>query len=132
MMSTTPDPSPVAGAASVEDVMDLAACRYVDFPGIGTIDLDTPKLPGNDRELLEAVMDQMFSKPMILETIASVASALHQYEGAGGSAPPAVPEAAEGVLEESAAGVDRSQPRLRPWHRRPERTTVRPCPSPQK
>jgi hypothetical protein len=41
------------GVASVEDVMDLAACRDVDFPSIGTIDLDAPELPGNDRELLE-------------------------------------------------------------------------------
>jgi hypothetical protein len=82
MMSTAPEPSLIASAASVEDVMDLAACRYVDFPGIGTIDLNTPELPGNDRELLEAAMDQMFSKPTILETITLVASALHQYEGA--------------------------------------------------
>jgi hypothetical protein len=40
VISTALEPSPVAGAASVEDVMDLAACRYVDFPGIGTVDLD--------------------------------------------------------------------------------------------
>jgi hypothetical protein len=41
------------GAASVEDVVDLAACRYLDFPDIGTIDLDTFELPSNDREMLE-------------------------------------------------------------------------------
>jgi hypothetical protein len=52
VMSTTPEPSPSAGAASVEAVMDLAACRYVDFPGIGTIDLNAPELPSNDREML--------------------------------------------------------------------------------
>jgi hypothetical protein len=34
--STVPEPSPAAGAATVEDVMDLAACRYMDFSGIGT------------------------------------------------------------------------------------------------
>jgi hypothetical protein len=37
-----PEPSPAAGAASVEDVTDLAPCQYVDFPDIGTIDLDAP------------------------------------------------------------------------------------------
>jgi hypothetical protein len=42
----------------------------------------------------------MFAKPSILDTITSVASALRQYEGVGGSAPLAAPEAAEEVLEE--------------------------------
>jgi hypothetical protein len=84
----------------------MAACRYVDFPGIGTIDLDAPELPGNDRELLEVVMERMFAGLMILETIGSVASVLRQYESAGGSAPPAMLEAAEGVLAESAAGAE--------------------------
>jgi hypothetical protein len=45
----------------------------------------------------------MFTKPSILDTIVSVASALRQYEGVGGSAPPTAPEAEDGVLEESAA-----------------------------
>jgi hypothetical protein len=40
--STALEPSPAAGAVSVEDAAALAACRYVDFPGIGTIDLDAP------------------------------------------------------------------------------------------
>jgi hypothetical protein len=37
--------------------MDLVACRYVDFPGIGTVDLDTPELPTNDREMLEVATE---------------------------------------------------------------------------
>jgi hypothetical protein len=48
----------------------------------------------------------MFADSSILETIASVASALCQYEVAGSPAPPAAPEAAEGVLKESAAGAE--------------------------
>jgi hypothetical protein len=51
VISTTQEPSPaagVSGATSVEDVMDLAVCRYVDFPGIGTINLDAPELARND------------------------------------------------------------------------------------
>jgi hypothetical protein len=86
--STVLAPSPAAGAASAEDVTDLAACRYVDFPSIGTIELDAPELPSNDREVLEAVTERMFAEPSILDTIASVASALRQYEGTSGSAPP--------------------------------------------
>jgi hypothetical protein len=52
-----PEPSPAAGAASVEDVMDLAACRYMDFPGIETINLDAPELPSNDREMLSVATE---------------------------------------------------------------------------
>jgi hypothetical protein len=104
--STVPKCLLATGAVSVEDAMDLVACRYVDFPGIGTIDLDTPELPSNDREMLEVATDRIFAEPSILDTIASVASALRQYEGAGGSALPAASEAAEGVLKESTAGIE--------------------------
>jgi hypothetical protein len=79
VMSMAPKASPAVGVVPVEEVMDMVACRFVDFPGIGTINLDTPELPGNGRELLEAVTEQMFVEPTILETIASVASALGQY-----------------------------------------------------
>jgi hypothetical protein len=84
----------------------LSSCRYVDFPGIGTVDLNAPEHPSNDRKVLEVVMEQMFADPSILDTIASVASALHPDEGAGGSAHPAAPEAAERVLGESTVGMD--------------------------
>jgi hypothetical protein len=70
------------------------------------INLNAPELSSNDREMLEVAMERMFAEPLILETIASVASVLHQYESAGGSAPLAAPEVAEGVLEESAAGAE--------------------------
>jgi hypothetical protein len=106
VMSMVPEPSPVAAAASVEDVMDLAACWFVDFPGIWTVDLDAPDLLSNDLEMLEVATEQMFAEPSILETIVSVASALRQCEGAAGSALPAAPEAAKGVLEESTTGAE--------------------------
>jgi hypothetical protein len=48
----------------------------------------------------------MFTEPSILETIASIMSVLRQYEGASGSVPHAAPKAAEGVLEEPAAGAE--------------------------
>jgi hypothetical protein len=78
----------------------------VDFPGIRTIDLDAPKLPSNDREMLEVATERMFTEPSILDTITSVASALRQYKGASSSAPPAASEAAVEVFEESAAGTE--------------------------
>jgi hypothetical protein len=56
--------------------------------------------------MLEVATERMFTEPSILDTIVSVASALHQYEGAGGSTLPAASEVAEGVLEESAAGTE--------------------------
>jgi hypothetical protein len=114
--SMVPESSPAAGSASVEGVADLASCRYVDFPVIRIIDLDTPELPSNDREMLEVAMERMFTDPLISDTIASVTSALRQDEGAGGSTPPAASEAAVEVLEESTTGtesvVDVSPPSL--------------------
>jgi hypothetical protein len=56
-MSTAPEPSPVAVAVSVKDMMDLAACRFVDFPGIRTVDLDVPELPSNEQEMLQVAME---------------------------------------------------------------------------
>jgi hypothetical protein len=56
--------------------------------------------------MLEVAMERMFAEPSILETIASVASALRQYKGASGSALPATPEAAEGVLMEPTTGAE--------------------------
>jgi hypothetical protein len=75
-----PKSSTVAGTTSVENAVDLASCRFVDF--------DAPELPSNDREMLEVAIEQMFMDPSILDTITSVASALRQDEGAGGLAPP--------------------------------------------
>jgi hypothetical protein len=40
--STAPEPSPAVGTVSVESTVDM------DFPDIGTIDLDDPELPSND------------------------------------------------------------------------------------
>jgi hypothetical protein len=65
------------GAVSVESAADLAFCRYVDFPGIRTINLDAPELRSNSREMLEVATERMFVQPSILDTIAPVASALH-------------------------------------------------------
>jgi hypothetical protein len=56
--------------------------------------------------MLEVAMEWMFAEPSILDTIALVASTLRQYEGAGGLAPPAVPEEVETVPKESTTGAE--------------------------
>jgi hypothetical protein len=80
--------SAVAAAASIEGAAGTSSSRYVDFPGIGIIDLDTTELPSNDRMILEVVTDRMFAEPSILDAIASVPSVPRQDEGAGSLAPP--------------------------------------------
>jgi hypothetical protein len=80
----------------VEEVMELATCRYIDFPGVGVIDLEAPKLL---EKVLEVATERMFAEPPIMETIASVTKALHEYERASGFAPHAAPGASEAVLE---------------------------------
>jgi hypothetical protein len=124
------DPSPVAeagpfatteaaetssawGTVTVEEVMELATCRYIDYPGVGIIDLEAPKLP---KKVLEVATERLFAEPSIMETITSMSKAQHEYERAGGFAPSAAAEAAETALEaptactESAAGASAPPP----------------------
>jgi hypothetical protein len=95
--------SSVVGAVTVEKVMELETRRYIEFPGVGIVDLDAPELPS---KVLEVAKERMFAEPTILETTASVSRELHQYERAGGFAPSAMPEAVGAVPEESAAGTE--------------------------
>jgi hypothetical protein len=48
----------------------------------------------------------MFVEPLIMETIASVSKALHEYERAGGFAPHAASGASEAVPEAPTAGME--------------------------
>jgi hypothetical protein len=50
--------------------------------------------------------EQMLAEPSIMETIKSVSKALHEYERAGGFAPPTASEAVEAVPEVLAAGTE--------------------------
>jgi hypothetical protein len=115
---------------TAEEALELATCRYVDFPGIRVVDLDAPELPSNDEEMLEVARERMFAEPSHLETIASVSWVLHQYERTGGFAPPAASEAAEEVPEESAAGTESVA--VVSARRRPVRARRRPSPSQQR
>jgi hypothetical protein len=84
---------------TVEEVMELATCRYIDFPGVGVINLEAPQLP---EKVLEVAMERMFAKPSIMDMIASVSKALQEYERAGGFAPVIAAEAMDVALEASA------------------------------
>jgi hypothetical protein len=69
--------SSFAVTVTVEEVMELATSRYIDFPGVWIVELDASELPSNDREMLEVATERMFVEPSILETIASASRALH-------------------------------------------------------
>jgi hypothetical protein len=104
--SVAPEPSAAGTATSIEGAEDMSMSRYLTIPGIGTIDLDATELPSNDREILEAVTERVFTNPSLLDTIMLGPPAPRQDGDAGGPASSAAPEAAEGVLEESAAGAE--------------------------
>jgi hypothetical protein len=38
-------------ALTAEEVMELVTCWYIDFPGIGVVDLKAPRLPEKVYEL---------------------------------------------------------------------------------
>jgi hypothetical protein len=129
-MSVAPESSAVVTATSIEGAANTSMSRYLDFPGIGIIDLDAIELPSNDREILEAVTEWVFADPPLLNAIASDPPVPRQDGDAGGSAPSAAPEVAEGLLGESTAGTE-SAAIERPQHLL-ERARTRPCSSPQR
>jgi hypothetical protein len=107
-----PEPSPAAGAAgtssavgavTVEEVMELATSRYIDFPSVGIIDLEAPQL---SEKVLELAIERMFAEPSIMEMIASVSKAQHEYERASDFAPAAAAEVTDAALDAPAAGME--------------------------
>jgi hypothetical protein len=108
-----PGPSPVAEASSppptaevaetssdqitltAKEVMELATCRYIDFPDVGVIDLEGPQY---SEKGYKAVEEWMSNAPMITETLASVSKALQEYESTGGFSSAAGAEAAVAAL----------------------------------
>jgi hypothetical protein len=100
--------SSARGAITVEEVMELATCRYIDSPGVGVIDLEEPQLP---EKALEVATERMFVESSIMETITSVSKVLHEYERTGGFgtepaadafAPPPTSESREASLPQPA------------------------------
>jgi hypothetical protein len=113
-----PEPSPVAevpdplataevaeslsarDAITVDEVMDLVTCQYMNFLGVGVIDLEAPQLP---EKVLEVVTKRMLAEPSIMDMIALVSKALQEYERVGGFAPAVTVEATDAALEAPAA-----------------------------
>jgi hypothetical protein len=84
-------------------MMDLATCRYIDFPSVEVIDLEAPQLP----EEYEVVAERMFNESTIMETITSVSKALQEYECASGFASATATDVEDAVL---AAPADHVEP----------------------
>jgi hypothetical protein len=82
-------------ALTAEEMMELVTCRYIDFPGVGVVDLEVPQLP---EKVYEVAAERMFNEPMIMETIASVSKALQEYERTGDFASAAATNAEDAAL----------------------------------
>jgi hypothetical protein len=89
----------------VEEMMDLETCQYIDFPGVGVIDLEAPQLPEKEYEV---TAERRSNEPMIMETIVSVSKALQEYKRAGGFAKAAVTDAGNTVLAAPATNMEPS------------------------
>jgi hypothetical protein len=89
-------------ALTVEEVMELATCRYINFPGVRVIDLEAPQLP---EKVLEVATERMFSERSIMEMIATVSKVLQEYERAGGFSLPVTTEGTDATLEAPTASL---------------------------
>jgi hypothetical protein len=57
------------GSVTVEEVTELETSRYIDFLGVGIVDLEAPELPS---KALDVAAEWIFAEPLILETITSI------------------------------------------------------------
>jgi hypothetical protein len=80
---------------TVEEMMDLETCRYIDFLSVGVIDLEAPQLSEKEYEV---ATERRSNEPMIMETIASVSKALQEYKRASGFASAAAVDAEDAAL----------------------------------
>jgi hypothetical protein len=87
---------------TTEEVMELTTCWYIDYPGVGVIDLEAPQLP----EVYKVLAEWMFNELTIMETIALVLKALQEYERAGGFAPAVAADAEDVSLAAPTAHVE--------------------------
>jgi hypothetical protein len=87
----------------VEEMMDLEMGRYIDFPGVGVIDLEAPQLL--DKEY-EVAAERTSNEPTIMETIVSVLKALQEYERSCDFTSVAATDAEDAALAALAAHVE--------------------------
>jgi hypothetical protein len=98
---------------TVEEMMDLETCRYIDIPSVGVINLEAPQLPEKEYEV---AAERRSNEPMIMEMIASVSKALQEYERAGGFASAAAADAEDVALAALAARVEPTEDASVPPH----------------
>jgi hypothetical protein len=98
-------------ALTAEEVIELATCPYIDFLGVGVIDLEAPQLL---EKVYEVEVERMFNKSTIMETIALVSKALQEYERAGGFAPAIAKDATDATLVAPEACVEPATDALTP------------------
>jgi hypothetical protein len=80
---------------TTEEVMELATCRYIDFPGIGVIDLEGPHY---SEKGYEAAEERRSNTPTIKETLTSVSKALQEYKSVADFSSTTGAEAADTAL----------------------------------
>jgi hypothetical protein len=97
--------SSVRASLTVEEMMDLETCRYIDFPGVEVIDLEAPQLPEKEYKV---VVEWRSNERMIMETITLVSKALQKYERVDTFASTAATKAGYTVLAAPAAHVEPS------------------------
>jgi hypothetical protein len=90
----------------VEEMMDLETCRYIDFPGVGVINLEAPKFPEKEYEV---AAERTSNEPTIMEMIVSVLKALQEYERADGFASATAIGTEDAALAAPAAHVEPSE-----------------------
>jgi hypothetical protein len=110
---------------TVEEMMDLETCRYIDFPSVRIIDLEAPQLPEKEYEV---AAEWRSNEPTIMETIASVSKALQEYERAGGFASTAAEDAEDVALAAPAAREDPREDASAPPHVDEDREASSPQP----
>jgi hypothetical protein len=98
---------------TVDEMMDMETCRYIDFPGVGVIDLEVPQLLEKEYEV---AVERRSNEPTIMETIVSVSKALQEYERAGGFASAVVADAENVALAAPAAREETREDASAPSH----------------
>jgi hypothetical protein len=88
---------------TVEEMMDLETCRYIDRPGVGVIDLEAPQLPEKE---YDTEAGRRSNEQTITEMIASVSKALQEYERVAGFAPAAAEDTEDVALTAPTARVE--------------------------
>jgi hypothetical protein len=94
-------------------MIDLEMYRYIDFPGVGVIDLEAPQ---HQEKEYEVAAERRSNEPTIMETIASVSKALQEYERAGGFASAAATYAEDVALAAPVARLEPTEDASAPPH----------------